>query len=230
MAAMSSDDIEVHNSSVPVFDLERRSWATKTTFGDIPSARCHHVTLVYGDTLMLHGGYPILSNRRKELSAEEMATMQHALYDVYELHTVTLRWRRIHTTPSPSLWGHSAILYNKDVIVFGGVDVVENAETNSIAVWNQVKQRWMWVDYQNLDLRCAMHTAAQDGSRMFVFGGVSFRTKSQLRTLHEFNLDFGNWRELHPQGKAPHPRSIVQRLNSIMSKMVKDVAEPTADK
>lgn len=234
MSSMSADDIEVHGSSVPVFNLERRSWATKTTFGDVPSARCHHVSLFYGDTLMLHGGYPILSNRRKELSAEEMATMQHALYDVYELHTVTLRWRRIHTTPSPSLWGHSAILYNKDVIVFGGVDVVENAETNSIAVWNPNKQRWMWVDYQNLDLRCAMHTAVQDGSRMFVFGGISFRTKSHLRTLHEFNLDFGNWRELHPQGAVPrgrigHAAVVFQRTLFVIGGTVRGDGDESGD-
>ena len=202
----SAAEAAQHSAALPVLDLERRSWSIRTTFGDVPSPRCHHVSVVYGDTLMVHGGYPILDASRHELSPEEIAAMQHAMYDVHELHTLTLRWTRIHTTQSPSLWGHSAIVYNSDVIVFGGVDVVENAETGSVAVWSAGRQRWVWVDSQTLDLRCTMHTAVQEGGRMLVFGGVSFRTKSKLRTLYEFNLDFGSWRELHPQGEEPAGR------------------------
>eukprot|EP00758_Cryptobia_borreli_P019255 Tbor_TRINITY_DN8257_c0_g1::TRINITY_DN8257_c0_g1_i1::g.15394::m.15394 len=205
ISAMSSEEFEVDNTMVPVFDLERRNWSINATFGDVPRARCHHITVVYGDTIMLHGGYPILNNRL-ELTAEEMAAMNDVMYDVYELHAVTLHWRRINTTQSPSLWGHSAVLYNNDVIVFGGVDVVENAETCSLAVWNQSKARWMWVESQEMDYRCAMHVVGREGSRMFVFGGVSFQTKSKLNSLYEFNLDFGNWQELHPQGNRPLAR------------------------
>jgi hypothetical protein len=195
-----------NNVVMPVFDLEARSWAFRSTFGDVPCARCHHVSVVYGDTLMVHGGYPILSGQQKELTAEEMSSMQHTMFDVHELSITTLRWRRISTAQSPSLWGHSAVAFNKNVIVFGGVDVVENTETGAVAVWHQEKKLWRWADFQNLDLKCAMHTAALDGSRMLIFGGVSFKTQKKLRSLYEFNLEFGTWRELNPRGQMPEGR------------------------
>ena len=191
------------NVNLPVFDLERRIWSQKTTFGDIPCARCHHVAAVYGDTLFVHGGYPVISNTGKEVSAEEMASMQHAMYDVHELNLTTLRWRRVQNSQSPALWGHSAIVYNRNVIVFGGVDVVENAETGAVAVWHQEKKVWRWADFHDLDLRCAMHVAAVEGTRMIVYGGVSFRSKGKLRSLYEFNLEFGTWKELQPRGNVP---------------------------
>lgn len=195
-----------NNVVMPVFDLESRSWSFRSTFGDVPCARCHHVAVVYGDTLMVHGGYPILSGQQKELTAEEMSSMQHTMFDVHELNITTLRWRRINTAQSPSLWGHTAVAFNKNVIVFGGVDVVENAETGAVAVWHQEKKLWRWADFQNLDLKCAMHTAAIDGSRMLIFGGVSFKSQKKLRSLYEFNLEFGTWRELSPRGQLPEGR------------------------
>ena len=197
------DPNEANNATIPVFDMERRVWITKTTFGDVPCPRCHHVTVVYGDTLMLHGGYPVLADRNREVTAEEMSTMQHAMYDVHELNMATMRWRRIQHAQSPALWGHSAVLYNRNVIVFGGVDVIDNCESGAVAVWHTEKKQWRWADFKNLELRCAMHTAVQDGGRMIVFSGVSFRTHTKLRTLYEFNLDFGSWRELHPKGAQP---------------------------
>lgn len=200
-----------NNAVLPVFDFEQRTWAFRSTFGDIPCARCHHVAVGYGDTLMVHGGYPILGggDGGRDVSAEQLSRMQHEMYDVHELHIPTLRWRRISTAQSPALWGHSAIAFNKNVIVFGGVDVVENVDTSSVAVWHQEKRMWRWADFQQLSLKCAMHTAVQDGgTRMIVFGGVSFTEKRKLQTLFEFNLEFGTWRELKPNsGNSQHGTS-----------------------
>lgn len=206
VTAMQRDESN-NNVVVPVFDLEARSWSFRNTFGDIPCARCHHVAAVYGDIIMVHGGYPILpGGQQRELTAEEMASMQHAMFDVYELTVTTMRWRRISTTQSPALWGHTALAFNKNVIVFGGVDVVENTETSAVAVWHQEKKLWRWADFQNLELRCAMHTAVQEGNRMLIFGGVSFRNQKKLRTLYEFNLEFGTWREVPTRGHIPTGR------------------------
>jgi hypothetical protein len=190
-------------SNIPAFDLERRVWAVKASFGDVPCARCHHVTVLYGDTLMVHGGYPVLNERHRELTTEEVSSMQHAMYDTHELNISTMRWRRIQTAHSPALWGHSAIMYNKNVVVFGGVDVIENSESGSVAVWHTEKKQWRWADFENLELRCALHTAVQDGGRMFVFSGISFKSHNKLRSLFEFNLEFGSWRELQPKGAPP---------------------------
>lgn len=193
-----------NNVVLPIFDLELRTWVFKSSFGDVPCARCHHVAVVYGDTLMVHGGYPVLpGGQDRDMTAEEMATMQHAMFDVHELNVTTLRWRRISTAQSPALWGHTSVVFNKNVIVFGGVDVVEDNETGAVAVWHQEKKLWRWADFQSLDLQCAMHTAVIDGARMLVYGGVSFKTQKKLRSLFEFNLEFGSWRELLPRGHIP---------------------------
>ena len=194
---------EASNQTIPAFDFERRVWLTKSTFGDVPCPRCHHVAVVYGDTLMLHGGYPLVTDRRKEMSAEDMSQMQHAMYDVHELNLPTMRWRRIQVAQSPSLWGHSAVTFNRNVIVFGGVDVHENAESGAVAVWHADKKLWRWADFSDLELRCAMHTAVVEGGRMYVFGGVSFRTQSKLRSFYQFNLESGAWREVQAKGSPP---------------------------
>jgi hypothetical protein len=194
---------EATNVHLHFFDLERRVWQRKTTYGDVPCPRCHHTSLVYGDTLFLHGGYPLLADRRKDITADDMARMQHAMYDVCELNVPTMRWRRIQVSNSPCLWGHTSVLFNRSVIVFGGVDVMENTESGALAVWHSEKKQWRWSDFPDFDHRCAMHTAVEEGSKMYVFGGVSFRTNAKLRAFYEFNLEYGQWRELHPSGSPP---------------------------
>jgi hypothetical protein len=203
---MDEREGEAENAHLPAFNMETRTWAVKSTFGDVPCPRCNHVTAIYGETLFLHGGYPLLGDHRRDITAEEMSTMQHAMYDVFELNMSTLRWRGVQVTHTPTLWGHSAIVYNKNVVVFGGVDVVENAESGSVAVWHMERKQWRWADFRDLDLHCAMHTAVEDGGRMFVFGGVSFRSQKKLQQLYEFSLDFGAWRELQPAGVPPRGR------------------------
>lgn len=203
---MDEREGDAENSHLPAFNLESRSWSIKNTFGDIPCPRCHHVTAVHAETLFLHGGYPLLGDRRRDITAEEMSTMQHDMYDVYELNMATLRWRSIQVTHTPTLWGHTAIVYNKNIVVFGGVDVVENTESGSVAVWHTEKKQWRWADFKDLSLQCAMHTSVEEGGKMYVFGGISFKSQAKLNQLFEFSLDFGSWKELRPGGVPPRGR------------------------
>ena len=203
---MDEREGDAENAHLPAFNLESRAWSIKSTFGDIPCPRCHHVTAIHAETMFLHGGYPLLGDRRRDITAEEMSTMQHAMYDVFELNMATLRWRTIQVTHTPTLWGHTAIVYNKNIVVFGGVDVVENTESGSVAVWHTEKKQWRWADFKDLNLQCAMHAAVEEGGKMYVFGGISFRSSAKLSQLFEFSLDFGSWRELKPSGVPPRGR------------------------
>eukprot|EP01062_Namystynia_karyoxenos_P005524 TRINITY_DN11924_c0_g2_i1.p1 TRINITY_DN11924_c0_g2~~TRINITY_DN11924_c0_g2_i1.p1 ORF type:complete len:808 (+),score=182.92 TRINITY_DN11924_c0_g2_i1:77-2425(+) len=203
----------VREDAVWLLDLEERHWALQRTQGDAPHARCHH-TLSVGspgaDRLLVYGGYPLGEEAERLFAAD---TVQPALRDFYGVYELTLEgtpsWvhRPCASAMPPMLWGHVALLYHQNLIVFGGVDVVDCTEAATVCVWHCEKLQWRWVEFPRAPLPRAIHAAAPVDGRMIVFGGFGNVNTTKYNDTWEFSLETGQWTELAAGGTVPSPRS-----------------------
>uniref|UniRef100_A0A7S4SQD7 Uncharacterized protein n=1 Tax=Alexandrium monilatum TaxID=311494 RepID=A0A7S4SQD7_9DINO len=103
-------------------DLSSMAWSSPQTTGPRPSARFGHAALLVGESLLVHGGFC--------MDTAEIATKDNSgdlLRDCYRsdirvLDMGRMQWSRLrtHGTPPAGRFGHSLVLSEDDVILFGG--------------------------------------------------------------------------------------------------------------
>eukprot|EP00659_Diplonema_papillatum_P000728 gene728-1109_t len=201
---------------VHVLDLEEKAWRQRSSIGDVPAPRCHHTITVSPaqDRLFLYGGYPVGkdSDQLMPPGSSGVNPEQRTFFEIHELDLSgsQLQWQRAECTEDfpPTLWGHSASIYHNNLIIFGGVDVVDNRESPLACVWHCVKKQWRWVEFTQVPSGRALHTATAcfDG-RIFCFGGFGQGNTVKFNDTWVFSMDSGVWTELSTGGDHPSPRS-----------------------
>eukprot|EP01012_Entosiphon_sulcatum_P016161 TRINITY_DN21089_c0_g1_i1.p1 TRINITY_DN21089_c0_g1~~TRINITY_DN21089_c0_g1_i1.p1 ORF type:complete len:602 (+),score=39.48 TRINITY_DN21089_c0_g1_i1:34-1806(+) len=183
------------------FDTVNCSWQHLQCVGEKPFNRCHHTLTISGNFLLLYGGFSLNPNGN--------GTQPHFLFDVYQLDLATLMWTRVHSASGipPTLWGHTAISYDKQMVVFGGVDILSSREVDYMCLWHVDKQRWCSVKFTTAPSARAGHTCVAVGGQMYIFGGFGAANSHKYGDLWVFDLDVGEWLCLPSKGTVPCARS-----------------------
>ncbi|KAK6104668.1 Kelch motif family protein [Brugia pahangi] len=157
-------------------------------FGEIPSRSIGHTVVAYERKIFLWGGFQV--SRR--------TTHQLFCYDT-ERHI----WTTVSCTNAPPLprFGHTAVVYNDMMIIFGGID--QNFSTpDHIDVFNFKSQKWIkWSVTGKLPEAREFHTACVIGNKMYIFGGVGVPMyELQISFL---NLETRHWEQQNVTGVIP---------------------------
>eukprot|EP01062_Namystynia_karyoxenos_P062810 TRINITY_DN55673_c0_g1_i2.p1 TRINITY_DN55673_c0_g1~~TRINITY_DN55673_c0_g1_i2.p1 ORF type:complete len:755 (+),score=183.84 TRINITY_DN55673_c0_g1_i2:78-2267(+) len=189
-------------------------WRRFGAVGEIPEKRCHHTLSAASDRLYLYGGYPVGDDPTVTLTPGAPPESYRDFFDVYELSdggggAGRWTWRRIRSSTQlpPMLWGHSALIYLQNLVVFGGVDVVDSREANTVCVWHCERQQWRWVEFTDAPAPRALHAAAGAGGEMIVLCGFGEANSRKYADVWKFGLQGGRWQRLQPGGQGPSGRS-----------------------
>ena len=208
-----SNDVEYERGRVFVLDLEEMMWRDRNAVGDVPSPRCHHtITISPGqDRLYLFGGYPVGAEGETMFSSGAIQHQHRSFFEMYELNLMgaELIWKACPCLEEfpPTLWGHTATIYSSNLIILGGVDVIDNKETPLACVWHCDKAQWRWVEFNVVPHARALHTAASYKGRIFVFGGFGLSNTTKFNDTWAFSKESGQWLEVSTMGNLPSPRS-----------------------
>eukprot|EP01062_Namystynia_karyoxenos_P041353 TRINITY_DN3013_c1_g1_i1.p1 TRINITY_DN3013_c1_g1~~TRINITY_DN3013_c1_g1_i1.p1 ORF type:complete len:913 (+),score=189.87 TRINITY_DN3013_c1_g1_i1:94-2739(+) len=140
-----------HRYTLPALDLITGEWRCFPTTGDVPPARCHHAGAVVGDELFVIGGFPLGGAGG---ASEEAGDAALGDADVFALNLESLVWTRIvpsGSSPAPRLWGHSAVPWDRKVVVYGGVDMDTDGESEVLWVWHCGRREWRAVSFQAVE-------------------------------------------------------------------------------
>jgi len=176
------------------FSFSEQRWSPvipDATTGPPPSPRDRHISVVYGNTFYVFGGF----DGRSRVS------------DFFGFNTNSMTWREVvHTTaggspPSPR-HSHSAVVYNHSMFVFGGYDGSYRSDLNefdfSTSAWNVVHAsgRPPRARYR---ATCVVHKHT-----MLLFGGHD--GTRHLADTHLFDFETRSWSGLVIDGPPPIPR------------------------
>ncbi|CAI5453235.1 unnamed protein product [Caenorhabditis angaria] len=168
----------------------------------------------YGHTVVGHNGKAYLwGGRNDDYGASNL---------MHEFDPVTLRWRKMEIVGfiPPARDGHTAVMVNNKMFVFGGFEeelqrfsqetYVFDFDTNRWAEFMTINTPPIWRDF---------HTAAAIDNKMYIFGGRSDQS-GQVGDEHLFHstndiyddklmmldLKTGKWSEVEVFGTAPGGR------------------------
>lgn len=173
--------------------------------GSVPSARLGHtLTKIGTNKILLFGGVEKLKTN-----------FPHFLNDVYVLtiNAEDFVWEKIQISshsPCPRE-SHSAVLYDKYVTIFGGM----NGTFRLNDLWQLNVESFEWSSRKCsgvLPAGRSMHTANLVGSNMYIFGGFisSYNKKNETwsctNSLYYLNLETHKWNHLAMK-KRPEPRA-----------------------
>ena len=110
-----------------------------------------------------------------------------------------------HNSEHPSKrWGHSAILYNNNMIIFGG----RHSQRSLSNLYSLDFSTYTWTKIEpinNPPLARDSHSAVlYDNSNMIIFGGNGLSSK--FNDLWNFDFNEYKWTKIIPQGKTPCAR------------------------
>lgn len=167
------------------YKFEEQKWYKVEQFGKIPEPRTDHTALVYGDKMIVFGGYDVrlLEN------------------DLFEYNFEYRCWNAIESKgQKPSLrYAHSATLFHRVMYIFAGFDTFF---CNDLYKYDIESRTWTLVQKEcPIISPRSRHTAVTLRDKMIVFGGKG-------RCEHSnscFELDYYTlkWKELKCEGIPP---------------------------
>ncbi|KAL8008331.1 putative AAA+ ATPase domain, dynein heavy chain region D6 P-loop domain, immunoglobulin-like protein [Plasmopara halstedii] len=108
-------------------------------------------------------------------------------------------------------WRHSAILFKKDILIFGGFAAEKRLNDLWIfdteqKIWEQKYAQSFW---EGLPQCRGAHSATLVGDKMYVFGGYGGNGfgRTDFNDLHVLDLHSFKWQEVQTEGEKPEPRS-----------------------
>ena len=190
---MGGSAIVKDNTEMYSFDFQKHNWQIiKPKFtndaNDIPQGRDDHSCAVYNNTMVIFGGF---------------TTDGEPSNDVFKYHFLENKWERVNPEckelPSPRI-GHSAVIYEDNMYVFGGKDTEERFDD----MWKfDLKTNvWSIVDSNDCPVPRSGHTAQIWGQYMIIYGGF-FAICQELNDMHVFDLKNEKWVCLFEELNSP---------------------------
>eukprot|EP00924_Labyrinthula_sp_SR-Ha-C_P004890 maker-scaffold_1-snap-gene-15.40-mRNA-1 protein AED:0.26 eAED:0.26 QI:0/0/0/1/0/0/3/0/526 len=172
------------------YDIKTNTWTDTEEEGEeYPSPRTDHTLVHYHGKLYIFGGY----DGRLRLN------------DLFEFDLDSLVWTKLAQNNSyvpVSRFGHTAVVDNDDMYVFGGWDGHETL--NSMWRYSFLSDLWTPHRYRH----CSMVL----NGRMYIFGGVD-KYQTRFNDLHEFDFKTSRWKKVcttpvAPKSRTFHPCSV----------------------
>jgi len=167
------------------------TWSVPGVKGTAPQPRQNHTAVIIDHKMYVFGG---------------TTTNKKVLGDMNVLDLESLTWSTAEPTghPPSARYGHSCVVYQKLLLVFGGFD--GSKRLNDVYKYDTIKNVWIQPDVkgEKPDARSSHCAALLGNTRMDVYGGVI----SGKVTGNMFVLNLGNWTwsEIIPKGTIPKAR------------------------
>ena len=97
--------------------------------------------------------------------------------------------------------GHSAIVYNDTMVIFGGRDE-DNNKLNDIWSFNFTNYQWEYIEATSPPLPRSGHTACSYKDMMLIFGGI-YEVTRELDDMHLFDFRNKRWIEFFEEASSP---------------------------
>lgn len=151
--------------------LSSMKWSKLDCSGDVPSARKLHSGVVFGQVVVVFGG-----KYKKDY-----------FNDVFELDVKNLKWKKMIVSNAPKArCGHSAVLDDDKMLIFGGMDA-EGNYLNDLHSIDLTSYKSEWIQCTgDIPNGVERHSAVLRGDCMYVYGGWSFA--GAVNELYELNL------------------------------------------
>lgn len=173
--------------SKTLFSSSTPTW--KTVTGDSSQARSSHTCTTVGDKIFIIGS---------ESDTVSMCTYNHETMSTTDLHRGVIYEK---------LSRHSAVLYKKQIYIFGGMNIDTGIKYNDVFALHTETFETQLIETTGVDVSArADHDACVVGNLMLVFWGSS-ANKKPLSDINALNLDNHEWELYETRGFKPLPRS-----------------------
>ena len=181
------------NTEMYALDLHKHHWSVikhrhSKVPEDIPMPRDDPSCVIYGNTMILFGGFKNDGERCCE---------------TYIFHFGDHRWEKILSpskeSPAPRA-GHSAVVNGDDMYIFGGKD----SDVRMNDLWKLNLKTYEWTQILSPEApstRCG-HNAQIWGQYMIIYGGF-FALCQELNDMHVFDLKNERWVCLFDELNSP---------------------------
>jgi len=149
------------------FRFETQMWHKLPSYGKKPLPRQFHSAVLRDKKMYVTGGFAVKNNHN----------------ELYQYNLETCTWTML-CPPPVALRGHTAVHYDKDMIMFGGFDA---RQSNDIFVYNYDSDTWHTLEgseFEHAPQPRHFHSAVIHDKHMYVFGGFSM--KQNKNDLHRF--------------------------------------------
>ncbi|XP_075678813.1 multiple EGF like domains 8 [Dermatophagoides pteronyssinus] len=146
-----------------IYNLVERYWIQPQTIFQIPPIAFHVAIIVDQQWLYIHGG------------RFENSSISSNIYRINLLSSLNNQWESLNK--GRKLAAHTAIFYNRSILIFGGIDMNNNQLQNTLYQYNVDDNYWSIIRYryhdQNLIPRKrALHSMLLlDNDYLMIFGG-----------------------------------------------------------
>jgi host cell factor len=110
------------------------AWSVPKTEGPKPGPRTGHAALLVGETLLIHGGFCMDTTDIASKVNSGKLLQDCYLSDLRVLDLGRMMWSRLrtHGTPPLSRFGHSLVLSEDDIVLFGGWSGVQKEASQGV--------------------------------------------------------------------------------------------------
>ena len=188
-----------------VLDLTSYDWKPRTaltTSTTRPSSRASHSSILYDGQMVVYGGHGGSGNWKD---------------DVWVLDLTSYAWTEKTTfgTAPTERSAHSSILYDKEMVVFGGYCGSANTWKNDVWVLNLTSYAWTEraTSGTGPSPRSGQPSILYDG-QMVIFGG--YDGNAHFNDVFMLNLTSWGWRSLETTGTKPPTQSFADGWSAIL--------------
>eukprot|EP00731_Ephydatia_muelleri_P020317 Em0013g44a len=162
-------------------------------------ARASHSVLVWMDHMIVYGGYWFLGGNDTKAGNGSVSLMSSPQLLRYHLRHQT--WEGLVSDeviePEPR-YGHTSVVYNDTMYVFGGTKVLSEEMTNELWALDLTTMTWALIETNNsstafLPIPVRSHTAHVVGSKMVVMLGMTSLEDSTVSLVQEFDFITETW-------------------------------------
>eukprot|EP01080_Neovahlkampfia_damariscottae_P006062 gene6062-10063_t len=161
-------------------------WNIVNTKNEPSSALYQHSSLVIDEQIYIFGG------------ENEKRTWTNSLniFNINDLKwTIISEWKESQTKP-PNVDGHTAVLYNNEMIIYGG-----SSDSNcSIYSLNIKNNEWKKIEVKKEPKKRTLHSSCLFEDYIYTFGGKSINSllsQKFLNDFNKFNLKTKEWKEIN---------------------------------
>ena len=190
-----------------IYNFKEQNWSEEITKGeDIPKQRAGHTAVIYKNYLYIFGG--IFTN------FFPLMEMTYQKPELYRYNFLSKMWEYVNYNGEIlQLFGHSAIVYEDEMIIYGGgtdTGFEEEGQSNLIFSFEFENDFFKTIKPKNdLITKREGHCSVLYKNSMIIFGGRS--KDSRFNDLFKFQLSKGEnqyyWTKIKTNGKNPSKRA-----------------------
>lgn len=209
------EEYDQYSQDVSSLDLKTFTWKHILTKGEAPSWRDFHTASPMGSRMYVFGG-------RGDVQGPYHSSSELYCNSIYYLDTLTMTWCKPFVSNAPiGRRSHSAFVYRGQLYIFGGYNELVESHFGEMhryspenSSWKEVKTRGQGPCPRRRQHCCLI------GTRLYLFGGTSPRTKPvNLEDLEElpaslngFNSNLMDHSDLHVLDLDPSLKVLCIRL------------------